>query len=98
MSSEGQALVAEELIDSLDHGRFELYRDSELVGWLYYTHLKPNRYALRHTRSSRVINTRAWRARWCGEYSTRSAPARARSPQSAPLWSTTSRERPPMSI
>ncbi|RKN20925.1 N-acetyltransferase [Micromonospora musae] len=49
MSTEGQAPVAEELIDSLDHGRFELYRDGVLVGWLYYTHLKPNRYALRHT-------------------------------------------------
>ncbi|MGY0004746.1 GNAT family N-acetyltransferase [Micromonospora sp. I033] len=49
MSSEGQAVVAEELIDSLDHGRFELFRDGELVGWLYYTHLRPNRYALRHT-------------------------------------------------
>ncbi|TDC31875.1 N-acetyltransferase [Micromonospora sp. 15K316] len=49
MGSEGQALVAEELIDSLERGRFELYRDGELVGWLYYTHLKPNRYALRHT-------------------------------------------------
>ena len=49
MSSEGQPQVAEELIDNVDHGRFELYRDSELVGWLYYTHLKPNRYALRHT-------------------------------------------------
>ncbi|TYC02154.1 N-acetyltransferase [Micromonospora sp. WP24] len=49
MSSEGQASVAEELIDSLDRGRFELYRDGVLVGWLYYTHLKPNRYALRHT-------------------------------------------------
>ncbi|MER7443448.1 GNAT family N-acetyltransferase [Micromonospora avicenniae] len=49
MSSEEQALVAEELIDSVERGRFELYRDGELVGWLYYTHLKPNRYALRHT-------------------------------------------------
>lgn len=49
MSSEGQAPVGEKLIDSVDHGRFELYRDNELVGWLYYTHLKPNRYALRHT-------------------------------------------------
>ncbi|MGW5669604.1 GNAT family N-acetyltransferase [Micromonospora sp. NPDC003776] len=47
MSSEGQ--VGEKLIDSVDHGRFELYRNNELVGWLYYTHLKPNRYALRHT-------------------------------------------------
>lgn len=49
MSSEGQVPVAEELIDDLDERRFELYRDGELVGWLSYTHLKPNRYALRHT-------------------------------------------------
>jgi uncharacterized protein len=49
MSSEEQVSVAEELIDNIDQGRFELYRDSVLVGWLYYTHLRPNRYALRHT-------------------------------------------------
>ncbi|NES27900.1 GNAT family N-acetyltransferase [Micromonospora terminaliae] len=49
MSSEGQAQVAEELVDSVAHGRFELFRGGELVGWLYYTHLRPNRYALRHT-------------------------------------------------
>jgi len=49
MSSEGQVPVAEELIDDIDERRFELYRDGELVGWLSYTHLKPNRYALRHT-------------------------------------------------
>ena len=49
MSSEEQVSVAEELIDNIDQGRFELYRDGDLVGWLYYTHLKPNRYALRHT-------------------------------------------------
>ncbi|MFI6332813.1 GNAT family N-acetyltransferase [Micromonospora chersina] len=49
MSSEGQTHVAEELIDSLAHGRFELFRDGELVGWLYYTRLRRNRYALRHT-------------------------------------------------
>lgn len=49
MSGSGPAPVAEELIDSLDRGRFELYRDGKLVGWLFYTHLKPNRYALRHT-------------------------------------------------
>ncbi|MGC3862182.1 GNAT family N-acetyltransferase [Micromonospora chersina] len=49
MSSEGQAQVAEELIDSTAHGRFELFRDGELVGWLYYTRLRRNRYALRHT-------------------------------------------------
>jgi len=49
MSSEEQVSIAEELIDNVDQGRFELYRDGDLVGWLYYTHLKPNRYALRHT-------------------------------------------------
>jgi hypothetical protein len=37
--------------------------DGGLVGWLYYNHLKPNRYAFQHTESSRVINTRAWRPR-----------------------------------
>ena len=26
--------------------------DGGLVGWLYYTHLKPNRYAFQHTESS----------------------------------------------
>lgn len=49
MSREEQASVAEELIDNLDQGRFELHRNGDLVGWLYYTHLRPNRYALRHT-------------------------------------------------
>lgn len=49
MSREEQASVAEELIDNLDQGRFELHRDGDLVGWLYYTHLRPNRYALLHT-------------------------------------------------
>jgi predicted GNAT family acetyltransferase len=49
MSSEEQAPVAEELIDNIDQGRFELYRNGDLVGWLRYTHLKPNRYALQHT-------------------------------------------------
>lgn len=49
MSSEEQVSVGEELIDNIDQDRFELYRDGDLVGWLYYTHLKPNRYALRHT-------------------------------------------------
>ena len=49
MSSEEQVPVAEELIDNTDQGRFELHRDGDLVGWLYYTHLKPNRYALLHT-------------------------------------------------
>jgi predicted GNAT family acetyltransferase len=49
MSSEEQAPTAEDLMDNTSQGRFELYRDGELVGWLYYTHLKPNRYALQHT-------------------------------------------------
>lgn len=49
MSNEGQAPVAEELIDDVDESRFELFRGGELVGWLFYTRLKPNRYALRHT-------------------------------------------------
>lgn len=49
MSSEEQAAAAEDLIDNTSQGRFELYRDGELVGWLYYTHLRPNRYALQHT-------------------------------------------------
>ncbi|TDW94970.1 MULTISPECIES: GNAT family N-acetyltransferase [Kribbella] len=39
----------EELIDNTEQGRFELHRDEHLVGWLYYTRLRPNRYALRHT-------------------------------------------------
>ncbi|WCD94221.1 GNAT family N-acetyltransferase [Streptomyces sp. HUAS 31] len=49
MSDEKQVPVDEQLIDNVDLGRFELYRDDDLVGWLYCTHLKPNRYALRHT-------------------------------------------------
>src|SRR5262245_18696175 len=49
MSSEEQVPATEELIDNLDRGRFELYHDGDLVGWLYYTYLKPNRYALQHT-------------------------------------------------
>ena len=49
MGSEEQAPVGQELIDDTSQGRFELYRDGDLVGWLYYTHLRPNRYALRHT-------------------------------------------------
>jgi hypothetical protein len=49
MSSEEPVTVTGELIDNIDRGRFELYRDGDLVGWLYYTHLKPNRYALQHT-------------------------------------------------
>ncbi|WP_327592696.1 GNAT family N-acetyltransferase [Streptomyces chartreusis] len=49
MSGEMQGPVDEQLIDNVDLGRFELYRDDNLVGWLYYTHLKPNRNALRHT-------------------------------------------------
>ena len=49
MSSEEQKPVTEKLIDDTDHGRFELFRDGGLVGWLYYSHLNPNRYALLHT-------------------------------------------------
>ena len=49
MSTEGRPSATEELVDDTSRGRFELYRDSGLVGWLYYTHLKPNRYALQHT-------------------------------------------------
>lgn len=49
MSSGEQRPVAEQLTDSLDQGRFELHRDGDLVGWLSYTRLRPNRYALRHT-------------------------------------------------
>src|SRR3954449_7221721 len=49
MSGGGQARISEELIDNVDQGRFELRRDGDLVGRLHYTHLKPNRYALRHT-------------------------------------------------
>ncbi|WP_051549461.1 GNAT family N-acetyltransferase [Nocardioides sp. URHA0032] len=41
--------VAEHLVDNAEKGRFELYRGESLAGWLYYTHLSPNRYALRHT-------------------------------------------------
>nr|SBO94206.1 hypothetical protein BN4615_P3722 [Nonomuraea gerenzanensis] len=41
--------MTEVLIDNTDQGRFELHRACDLVGWLYYTHLKPNRYALLHT-------------------------------------------------
>jgi predicted GNAT family acetyltransferase len=49
MSSEGRTPVAEELIDNIDQARFELHRGGDLVGWLYYSHLRPNRYALKHT-------------------------------------------------
>jgi predicted GNAT family acetyltransferase len=49
MSMAEQAPVTEELIDNIDQGRFELRRDGDTVGWLHYTHLKPNRYALQHT-------------------------------------------------
>ena len=41
--------VVERLVDDADQGRFELYRGPTLVGWLYYSRLRPNRYALRHT-------------------------------------------------
>ncbi|WP_158710319.1 GNAT family N-acetyltransferase [Streptomyces sp. NRRL F-5126] len=49
MSSEGRMPPSERLLDNADRGRFELYRGDDLTGWLYYTHLKPNRYALQHT-------------------------------------------------
>jgi hypothetical protein len=49
MSGEEQVPATEKLVDNIDRGRFELYHDGDLVGWLYYTHLKPNRYALQHT-------------------------------------------------
>ncbi len=49
MSSGEQRPMAEQLTDSPDQGRFELHRNGDLVGWLYYTRLRPNRYALRHT-------------------------------------------------
>jgi hypothetical protein len=47
--NEERRRAAENVVDNTDQGRFELYRDGELVGWLYYTHLRPDRYALRHT-------------------------------------------------
>ena len=49
MTEPGQAPAAEELIDDIERGRFELRRDGEAVGWLQYNRLKPNRYALQHT-------------------------------------------------
>lgn len=49
MSKSEHAPVTEELTDNTDQGRFELRRGGDLVGWLHYTHLKPNRYALQHT-------------------------------------------------
>jgi predicted GNAT family acetyltransferase len=49
MSKEEPGSAAEDLIDNTDRGRFELHREEDLVGWLYYTRLRPNRYALRHT-------------------------------------------------
>jgi predicted GNAT family acetyltransferase len=49
MNKEEHGSAAEELIDNTDQGRFELHRGEDLVGWLYYAHLRPNRYALRHT-------------------------------------------------
>ncbi|GJF07824.1 GNAT family N-acetyltransferase [Pseudonocardia sp. D17] len=49
MSSEERAQVTEDLTDNTAESRFELRRDGELVGWLYYRHLRPDRYALLHT-------------------------------------------------
>ena len=54
MGSEGQGRAAEHLVDNTEQGRFELYRGADLVGWLFYTHLKPNRYALLHTEVERT--------------------------------------------
>lgn len=98
MSGEEQVPVTEQLTDNMDRGRFELCRDDHLVGWLYYTHLKPNRYALRHTE----VETSHQRQGVAGALVRRvfdEIRARgARSPQSAPSWSTTSREEPPTPI
>jgi predicted GNAT family acetyltransferase len=49
MSTGQHEPTGDALVDNLDEGRFELHRDGALCGWLYYTHLKPNRYALQHT-------------------------------------------------
>jgi hypothetical protein len=49
MNADAPLSPSEELIDKVERGRFELRRNGELCGWLYYTHLKPNRYALQHT-------------------------------------------------
>jgi hypothetical protein len=39
----------DELRDEVDVERFELVRDGEVVAWMKYKHLKPNRYVLLHT-------------------------------------------------
>ena len=49
MNAEAPLCPSEELVDNVARGRFELYRSGQLCGWLDYTHLKPNRYALQHT-------------------------------------------------
>ncbi|GAA1521790.1 GNAT family N-acetyltransferase [Kribbella lupini] len=49
MSQQEPSSVAEQLVDNSGGGRFEFHRGEDLVGWLYYTRLRPNRYALRHT-------------------------------------------------
>jgi uncharacterized protein len=98
MTSEEQAPSAEDLIDNTSQGRFELYRDGELVGWLYYTHLKPNRYTLQHTEVEPSHRHQGVAGAMVRRLLTRSAPARTRPPESAPRWSTTSRERPPVPI
>ena len=41
--------ATERLRDNHDGSRFELHRDGEMVGWMLYTHLHPNRYALQRT-------------------------------------------------
>lgn len=49
MNAEAPLSLREELVDNVAQGRFELHRNNQLCGCLYYTHLKPNRYALQHT-------------------------------------------------
>lgn len=49
MNAETPLSPSEELVDNVERGRFELHRSGQLCGWLCYTHLKPNRYALQHT-------------------------------------------------
>lgn len=45
----GDPISAERLHDDHEGGRFELLRDGEVVGWMRYTRLHPNRYVLQHT-------------------------------------------------
>ena len=39
----------DKLRDEVGADRFELVRDSHVVAWMKYKHLKPNRYVLLHT-------------------------------------------------